>query len=165
MQQQEDLLLASMQQLSVRNHPAGLVEPIPTTDEGSQIDRARRMVAHVGDVKDQISSISIEVLSVGLAPARTTVRHEIIQDNLSQLQSLLSRLIEHENKLKMIGEHSRQPSVVTLLTEATAEMQDVVELVQRFSNSWQLLLDELYAKREADLSRGCTEYDSGESCR
>lgn len=157
-------LATAMKDLSVTDNAAvpGIAKALPE-HERYRIDKIRKMVSHVSDIKDKIASLRIEVQSIGPAPTR--VGDHIITETLGDISALRSTAIDLDRKLSSISRRAKSSSVVSLRDEAVADFKEFYEFIGGIELSWEALLTSRRAQRESELKDGAAEYDSGKNAR
>lgn len=159
LEQQEESLsnaLKGMPMMDLTTIPAAAM-PLPDNDRYN-IDRTRRMVAHVSEVKEELVRLRVEAESVKL-PANTQLDDEAIGGELRALRALRASGTKLQGKLTMISRRSKVSSVVTLRDETMQELKSLFELISTVELAWEAALDGRRAQRQ-DVAKGVKEYDS-----
>jgi hypothetical protein len=161
LEQQEESLSNTLKGLSMTDPttiPAAAA-PLPDNDRYN-IDRARKMVAHVSEIKDDLARLSVEAESVRLL-ASTQLDDDAITSALRALKALQASGTELQSKLTMLSRRSKVYSVVTLRDETVQELNSFFELIRTIELPWKAALDGRKAQRQTDMVKGVKEYDSG----
>jgi hypothetical protein len=156
-------LSSALEELSVIDAAVtpGIAKPLPE-EERYRIDKVRKLVSHVSEIKDKLVRLRGEVQSIGPAPTLRVMDHVITQ-TLKDLRALRSAANELHRGLSSVSRRSKAHSVVSLRDETETEFKDFYEFIRGIELSWERLLESRNTLREAALGNGATKYDSGEN--
>lgn len=151
--------LAGMSVMEKATFP-GIARPLPD-EERYRVDRDRKLIYHISEIKDELAHLHKEVQSIGIAPS-APVNDHAISTMLKNLDTLRAAAKDLDGKLSAIYRRSKASSIVVMRDETTLEFKDFYQFIKTIESSWEALLASRHAQHEADLEHGATEFNSGE---
>lgn len=158
---QEEAMATAMSSLSI-SPPS---EPTASQTDKYRIDHVVRLVAIVSELKDDASSLRSEVEAIGSPVPATSYQDEKVQDTLVRLRKsrqLANDMFQRLAPLKR-GEYRKDPSVRAIREQTGQALEEVLELIGRRERTWNDILLQRQAAREAFLAQGGVMYDCCES--
>jgi hypothetical protein len=161
LKRQEETLAKTFKSLSVVDSSTvpSATAPLPDNDR-SRIDRARRMVSHISDIKDEAMRLQMEAESIRLV-SNVPLGDDAIQSALLALGALRASGIERQKKLKSITGRFKAASATVLRDETSRELQCLLDLIKNIESAWKQALDQRASQRQAEVANGAIEYNSG----
>lgn len=122
------------------------------------IDRTRRVVAHVSEIKDSTSHLLQEITIIR---ARTiSSDHKTVQNTLQQLASIHTSTAQLERRLATISRRSKEASVKAIRNETITDLQALTNARRSLKISWEAQLQAFSERRQTELAGSAVEYDT-----
>lgn len=155
---QETSIARSVEAITVE--PAAIA-PLPSTVR-YKIDGVRKIVSHISEIKDRTETMQSAVTLIGAAP-ELPVSDVVVRDTLEQYSCIRNSALAQRRMLKLTttGPYRKDSAVKSLREDTKSDLDALLESINDHKRSWDAVLKQRMAEREANLAQGIIEYDTG----